>query len=456
METPKVYIGIVRQGSYTSEFVDSRDYLQADLMRDGLLGGLIQVSSTLIADGRNTVVETFLSKPRATHLLFLDSDIICSSNACRKLLSHNKELISGIYFQRGQYQFPTIYQYTGNHKVDGKIRPTFSSHTAPVYDYLGKKCLPQSSITYATIEGTDGLIKIGGCGAGFLLVRREVFEKIPSPWFSFEKGGEDLYFSDKARQYGFDIWADMSVLLGHLRLDPVGASQFLTQYQNTTEANEFLGEEPIAHDLAKFLHKTPAYIKGKMRDSPVLETAKRWRKKSPETLDEVRQFYSETTEYLFELAQWNASDTFKQIINYLPTVKGLKVLDFGGGIGSLSLLLHKRGADVDYLDLPGIVSDFAQFRSNGRISFIESLSDKREIYDLIAAIDVFEHLPDLPEQLSMLAQALKPDGVLFFHNNFGQLALFPQHIDWSKEWPELLAGAGLTEEISGKTARRIL
>ncbi|MBA7526492.1 hypothetical protein ES705_18654 [subsurface metagenome] len=56
----------------------------------------------------------------------------------------------------------------------------------------------------------------------------------------------------------------------------------------------------------------------------------------------------------------------------------------------------------------------------------------------------------------MLAQALKPDGVLFFHNNFGQPALFPQHIDWSKEWPELLAGAGLTEEISGITARRVL
>ncbi|GAI70672.1 unnamed protein product, partial [marine sediment metagenome] len=313
---------------------------------------------------------------------------------------------------------------------------------------------PPVGITYATIEGNDGLIKIGGAGAGFLLIKREVFEKIPYPWFSFEKGGEDLYFSDKARGNGFETWCDMSVLLGHLRLVPVGASQFLTQYQNTTEANEFLGEEPIARDLAKFLHKTPAYIKRKMRDNPVLETAKRWREKSPKTLDEVRQFYSETTEYLFELGQWNALDTFKQIINYLPDVQGLKVLDFGGGIGSLSLLLQKRGADVDYLDLPGLVSDFARFRSNGRISFIDSLSDKREIYDLIAAIDVFEHLPDLPEQLSMLAQALKTDGVLFFHNNFGQLALFPQHIDWRQKWPDLLAKAGIKEEVPGITATK--
>ncbi|MBA7468592.1 Ubiquinone biosynthesis O-methyltransferase, mitochondrial [subsurface metagenome] len=456
MESPKVYIGIVRPsgGSYTNDFVDSRDYLQANLMRDGLLGGLIQVSSTLIDAGRNLLVEQFLARSRATHLLFLDTDIICAPNACRKLLTHDKDIISGLYFQRGTMQFPLIYSYQGRHRVSGKMCPAFNPILDPVYRYLGKKRLPVSAITYATLEGNDGLMKIGGAGAGFLLVKREVFEKIPYPWFSFERGGEDLYFCDKARKNGFEIWADMSVLLGHLRLGPVGASQFLTQYENTAVANEFLGEEPIARDLARFLHKTPAYIKRKIRDNPALEVAKRWRGKNPQTLDEVRQFYSETSEYLFDLAMWNASDAFKQIINYLPSVEGLKVLDFGGGIGSLSLLLHKRGADVDYLDLPGIVSEFAKFRSNGRINFIDSLADKKEIYDLIVAIDVFEHLPDLPEQLSMLAQAIKPDGVLFFHNNFGQLDLFPHHIDWSQKWPGLLARAGLREEIPGKTAKR--
>jgi len=455
VESPKVYIGIVRQGSYTNQFVDSRDYLVNSLMKDGLLGGLIQVSATLIADGRNKLVEQFLSKPKATHLLFLDSDIICSANACHKLLAHDKQIISGLYFQRGSMQFPVIHKYAGNRRINGKLRPAFSHLVTPVYDYLSKKCLPHIGITYATLEGNDGLIKIGGCGAGFLLVTREVFEKMPFPWFSFEAGGEDLYFCDKARKNGFEIWADMAVLLGHLRLDPVGASQFLTQYRNTADANEFLGEEPIAHDLAKFLHKTPAYIKRKIRANPALEVAKRWQEKNPQTLNEVRQFYSETPEYLFDLAMWNASDTFKQLINYLPNVEGQKVLDFGGGIGSLSLLLHKRGADVDYLDLPGVVSDFAKFRSNGRLTFIDSLSDKQEIYDLIVAIDVFEHLPDLPEQLTMMAKALKPDGALFFHNNFGQQDSHPQHIDWSKQWSELLARAGLGEEIPSKTARRL-
>jgi len=456
VESPKVYIGIVRPsgGSYTNEFVDSRDYLQANLMRDGLLGGMIQASSTLIDAGRNLLVEQVLAKPRATHLLFLDSDIVCAGNACRKLLTHNKDIISGLYFQRGTMQFPVIYSYQGRHRVSGKMCPAFTPILDPVYRYLSKKRLPVTEITYATLEGNDGLMKIGGAGAGFLLVKREVFEKIPYPWFSFERGGEDLYFCDKARKNGFEIWADMSVLLGHLRLDPVGASQFLTQYQNTTEANEFLGEEPIAHDLAKFLHKTPAYIKRKMRDNPVLETAERWREKSPQTLDEIRQFYCVTPEYLFELAQWNASNPFKQIINYLPKVGGLKVLDFGGGIGSLALLLHKRGADVDYLDLPGLVTEFAKSRSNGRINFIDSLADKRESYDLIVAIDVFEHLPDLPEQLIMIAKALKPDGILFFHNNFGQPVLHPQHINWSQKWPGLLARAGLREEIPSKTAKR--
>ena len=454
MESPKVYIGIVRQGSYTSQFVDSRDYLQANLMRDGLLGGLIQVSATLIDAGRNLLVEQFLARPRATHLLILDSDIICAGNACRKLLSYDKDIISGLAFKRGTMQFPLIYSYQGGRRVSGKMCPAFTPILDPVYQYLKKKRLPVTEITYATLEGNDGLIKIDGAGAGFLLVKREVFEKIPYPWFSFERGGEDLYFFDKVRRYGLEAWVDMGVLLGHLRLDPVGASQFLTQYKNTLEVNEFLGKEVVTQELARFLNRAPAYVRGRINDKAALRTAEIWRERNPQTLDEIRRFYSETTEYLFDLAHWNASNSFKEVINYLPQVDGLKVLDFGGGIGSLALLLHKRGADVDYLDLPGLFTEFAKFRSNGRINFIDSLEDKSEAYDLIAAIDVFEHLPDLLEQLNMLAQALKPDGILFFHNNFGQLDLYPQHIDWSQKWPGLLARAGLREEIPGKTAKR--
>lgn len=454
MESPKVYIGIVRQASYTSQFVDSRDYLQANLMRDGLLGGMIQVSSTLIDAGRNLLVEQVLAKPRATHLLFLDSDIICASNACRKLLTHDKDIISGLAFQRGTMQFPLIYSYQGRHRVSGKMCPAFAPILEPVYRYLSKKRLPVTEITYATLEGNEGLVKIGGAGAGFLLVKREVFDKIPYPWFSFERGGEDLYFFDKVRRYGLEVWVDMGVLLGHLRLDPVGASQFLTQYENTAEANEFLGREVITQDLARFLNRAPAYVRGRINDKAALRTAEIWRERNPQTLDEIRRFYSETTEYLFDLANWNASNPFKEVINYLPQVEGLKVLDFGGGIGSLALLLHKRGADVDYLDLPGLVTEFAKFRSNGRVNFIDSLEDNSEAYDLIIAIDVFEHLPDLPEQLKTLAKTLKPDGFLFFHNNFAQVELYPNHIDWSQKWSGLLARAGLTEEIPGKTAKR--
>ncbi|GAJ00549.1 unnamed protein product, partial [marine sediment metagenome] len=227
-----------------------------------------------------------------------------------------------------------------------------------------------------------------------------------------------------------------------------------TQYKNTVETNEFLGKEVITQHLARFLNRAPAYVRGRINDKTTLRTAEIWRERNPQTLDEIRRFYSEATEYLFDLAQWNASETFKKIINYLPRVEGLKVLDFGGGLGSLSLLLDKRGANVDYLDLPGLVTEFAKFRSNGRVNFIDSLEDSSEAYDLIIAIDVFEHLPDLPEQLKTIAKALKSDGILFFNNNFGQLEHHPQHIDWSQKWPGLLARAGLTEEIPGKTAKK--
>lgn len=65
-----------------------------------------------------------------------------------------------------------------------------------------------------------GLIKVKSVGSAGLLVRREVFDFIPQPWFEAGRGmtavvGEDLNFCDKARDAGFDIHVDLDLSLGH-------------------------------------------------------------------------------------------------------------------------------------------------------------------------------------------------------------------------------------------------
>ena len=76
-----------------------------------------------------------------------------------------------------------------------------------------------------------------------------------------------------------------------------------------------------------------------------------------------------------------------------------KVLDFGGGPGELSLLLHDIGCDVAYADLPGVISDFAmwRFRKYGAsIKVIYSRIDGIDLpvkeFNLIVSDATIEHL----------------------------------------------------------------
>ena len=72
---------------------------------------------------------------------------------------------------------------------------------------------------------TDDLAYLPG---GFCLVRKEVYEAIPRPWYRADFGldperpgefiGEDVYFGLRARQAGFKIWCDLPLTkqVGHI------------------------------------------------------------------------------------------------------------------------------------------------------------------------------------------------------------------------------------------------
>lgn len=131
-------------------------------------------------------------KNGCTHLFFVDDDMIIPEDTLDRLLAHDKDIIGAVYNTKYETQ-------------------------APVIEYF-----PEEK-PYIDIFLKDLIFKCGALGTGCLLIKCDVFRKIPQIWFNYEwnpngsvKMSHDWLFCHKAREYGYDIWADPSLEVGHL------------------------------------------------------------------------------------------------------------------------------------------------------------------------------------------------------------------------------------------------
>jgi len=212
----RVVVATLRERLAMWEFIDARRALVGALRAKGWLEDVFEVRTTYLANGRNECVERFL-ETEATHLFFLDSDVIAPPGAVERLLSSGGAVVSGLYFQKIPPHFPEAYRRDG-----------------AVYKSVGEELrrkLEQARLPFtsgAMLLAEPKRMKVDAAGAGCLLIRRDILEKLPPrPFGPCETGyGEDIWFCRQAQEAGFDITLDWSVLCGHLAMLPIGQAQF--------------------------------------------------------------------------------------------------------------------------------------------------------------------------------------------------------------------------------------
>ncbi len=128
---------------------------------------------------------------------------------------------------------------------------------------------------------------------------------------------------------------------------------------------------------------------------------------------------------------WNKDGDFKplHVINPLRAdyikekieLKNKKVLDVGCGGGLLCESLYDFGAKVTGIDAagPGIeVAKIHAQENNKDIKYFEKTAEElnteyNEYYDVVACLEVLEHVPDPKSLVNTCVQLLKPGGLLF-------------------------------------------
>jgi cellulose synthase/poly-beta-1,6-N-acetylglucosamine synthase-like glycosyltransferase len=149
----------------------------------GTLFNVNFVAGTLIADQRQKLVMMAI-KQGADYILFLDSDMRFPSYLLERMLAHDKDIVACNYATR---RLPV--------------------KTVAFSDFAELKCI------YSLDK--NGLEEVDAIGMGAMLIKTEIFKKLPLPWFSISylpSGnmyiGEDIYFCKLAQANGMKVYVD--------------------------------------------------------------------------------------------------------------------------------------------------------------------------------------------------------------------------------------------------------
>lgn len=222
-EEARVVVGVPHVGDLPAYFVDSLCSVLAAPPHRFMLQR-VERRPTDVA--RNEIVRSFLAIPGATHLFFMDSDMIFPREAVARLLSRGLPIVSGLYVARTELPVPHIYQHDHEdekgHWYQADVRALGTWLLAHPEAHASNK-----AAVYRDCPAS--LVEADAVGAGCLLIRREVLEAMEPPWFAFNPGGyggEDFYFCRRAAGLGYKPVVDLSVQCAHVTNNALGAIDF--------------------------------------------------------------------------------------------------------------------------------------------------------------------------------------------------------------------------------------
>ena len=153
------------------------------------------IEGSLVYDARARIVNYAIEK--GADLLFLDSDIMFPLEGFDKLVAHNADIVSGLYFMRHPASKPVAYK---------TIRPKTLFHE-PMIENIDMKTI-------------QPYMEIAGAGLGFCLIRNNVLTALTkckvNPFEPFGGVGEDFSFFLRCRKKGFKCMLDTTFELKHI------------------------------------------------------------------------------------------------------------------------------------------------------------------------------------------------------------------------------------------------
>ena len=196
-------------------------------------------NESLVSRARCHMVAYMMANPKATHLMFIDADINFDCIDILHMLQHDKDIIVGAYPKKDLNWNMIKMGSIANEDVTIDELKSLGANYALNFDWS------YTSENKPVLKTNEGLIKLKDAATGFMLIKREVIEKMiaayPELYFNndlnldpeFEKWtylffdcmheqdtkrylSEDYAFCRRWQAIGGEVWLDPLISLDHV------------------------------------------------------------------------------------------------------------------------------------------------------------------------------------------------------------------------------------------------
>lgn len=152
---------------------------------------------SLIYTARNDLA-TRAIQMEADYVFWLDSDMVFQPDTLERMMDtmqkNDLDFLTGLYFRRVPPYSPVLFDQLD---INGVVCKFSEFKTIP-----------------------DGLFEIGGCGFGCVLMKTDIFFDVQvrhgNMFAPIANNGEDVAFCWRARESGYKLYCDPSIVCGHV------------------------------------------------------------------------------------------------------------------------------------------------------------------------------------------------------------------------------------------------
>jgi len=172
-------------------------------------------------------------------------------------------------------------------------------------------------------------------------------------------------------------------------------------------------------------------------------------------LDQLNQYYSHPVWFLnglFVEIDQESMNNRKSIAGYFKNKENLKILDYGGGFGTLAKEIAKitPSSKVDIYEPYVSKYTYENIQDFKNIKIINNL--KESYYDVLVNTDILEHIEKPIELIAFYNKCLKKGGMLISHWNFTPCIKchLPKHFHLRYTFNIIVPLLGFTKEIKNE------